>query len=44
MKIFYTYMFEGDTKYEAFEKARRAMIESEDYNDPLYWAPFIMLD
>ena len=44
MKIFYTYMFEGDTKYESFEKARRAMIESEDYNDPLYWAPFIMLD
>lgn len=44
MKIFYTYMIEGDTKYEAFEKARRAMIESEDYSDPLYWAPFIMLD
>ena len=44
MKIFYTYMIDGDTKYDAFEKARRAMIESEDYNDPLYWAPFIMLD
>ena len=44
MKIFYTYMIEGDTKYEAFEKARRSMIESKDYSDPLYWAPFIMLD
>jgi CHAT domain-containing protein len=44
MKIFYIHMIDGDTKYEAFEKARRAMIESEDYNDPLYWAPFIMLD
>lgn len=44
MKIFYTHMIDGDTKYDAFEKARRAMIESEDYNDPLYWAPFIMLD
>ena len=44
MKIFYSFMIDGDTKYEAFEKARYAMIESEDYNDPLYWAPFIMLD
>ena len=44
MKVFYSYMIAGDTKYEAFEKARRAMIESEDYNDPLYWAPFIMID
>ena len=44
MKVFYSYMIAGDTKYEAFEKARRAMIESDDYNDPLYWAPFIMID
>lgn len=44
MKIFYSCMISGDTKYEAFAKARRTMIESEDYNDPLYWAPFIMID
>ena len=44
MKVFYSYMIAGDTKYEAFKKARRAMIESDDYNDPLYWAPFIMID
>ena len=44
MKTFYSFMIAGDTKYEAFEKARNAMMQSEDYSDPLYWAPFIMLD
>ena len=44
MKIFYSHMIDGDSKYEAFEKARRAMMESDDFNDPLYWAPFIMID
>jgi len=44
MKVFYIYMSEGYTKYESFEKARDFMIDSEDFNDPLYWAPFIMLD
>lgn len=44
MKVFYIYMSEGYTKYEAFENARDFMIESEDFNDPVYWAPFIMLD
>lgn len=44
MKSFYSFMFDGHSKYEAFEMARRQMMESKDFNDPLYWAPFIMLD
>lgn len=44
MKVFYTYMSDGYSKYEAFEMARNYMIRSNDFNDPLYWAPFIMLD
>lgn len=44
MKLFYYYMISGSSKYEAFEKARNNLMESDDFNDPLYWAPFIMLD
>ena len=44
MKSFYLFMFDGLSKYDAFEKARQMMMESKDFNDPLYWAPFIMLD
>lgn len=44
MKSFYSFMFDGYSKYEAFEMAREAMMESKDFGDPLYWAPFIMLD
>lgn len=32
------------TKHEAFEAAIRDMRNSEDFSDPTYWAPFIMLD
>ncbi|MBQ7812077.1 MAG: CHAT domain-containing protein [Bacteroidales bacterium] len=44
MKIFYSYLTTGSSKYEAFDLARKALIESDDFSDPLYWAPFIMLD
>ena len=44
MKRFYKYLFDGYHKHLALEKARADLMRSEDYNDPLYWAPFIMLD
>lgn len=44
MKRFYTYYLSGKTKHESLELARKDLMQSEDYNEPLYWAPFIMLD
>jgi len=44
MQQFYTYLFKGKSKYEAFARARQDLIRSEDFNDPVYWAPFILLD
>ena len=44
MKCFYQFMYEGYSKYEAFEQARLQLMESRDFSDPLYWAPFVMLD
>ncbi len=42
MTEFYRNMASGDTKRDAFLKARDAV--REKYRDPYYWAPFIMLD
>lgn len=44
MQQFYLHLSKGKSKYEAFRRARLDMIRSEDFNDPVYWAPFIMLD
>lgn len=44
MKRFYTYLHKGKTKHESLDLARRDLIRSEDFSDPIYWAPFIMLD
>ncbi len=44
MQQFYLHLSKGKSKYEAFRCARLDMIRSEDFNDPVYWAPFIMLD
>ena len=44
MKSFYTYLFSGKTKHEALNLARADLMHSEDFSDPTYWAPFIMLD
>ena len=44
MKRFYTYLFDGKTKHEALIRARADMMNSTDFSDPVYWAPFIMLD
>ena len=44
MKLFYTYLFAGNSKHESLELARKDFMNSPDYNHPLYWAPFILLD
>lgn len=44
MKLFYTYLFSGKTKHESLELTRKDFMNSPDFNHPLYWAPFIMLD
>lgn len=42
MTTFYSNLFEGDSKHSAFMKAQGAV--RTQYDDPYYWAPFIMLD
>lgn len=44
MQQFYTYLSRGKSKYESFNRARQDMIKSKDFSDPVYWAPFILLD
>lgn len=44
MKYFYTHLIDGKSKHQSLELARKALRNSKDFNDPLYWAPFIMLD
>lgn len=42
MSVFYRALFAGKTKYEAFKSAQKQV--RDIYEDPYYWAPFIMLD
>ncbi len=42
MTEFYKYLMSGDSKREAFGKARASV--REKYKDPYYWTPFVMLD
>ena len=44
MQQFYSYLGKGKSKYASFNHARQDMIKSKDFNDPVYWAPFILLD
>ena len=44
MMRFYTHLIAGKTKHEALDLARYDLMHSPDFNDPFYWAPFIMLD
>ena len=43
-KYLFTYLNKGKTKRVAFELAIRDMRNSREFRDPVYWAPFIMLD
>lgn len=40
----FTHLIAGKTKHEALDLARYDLMHSPDFNDPFYWAPFIMLD
>ena len=42
MKSFYEELLITGDKYKSFRKAQR--IVHDKYNDPYYWASFIMLD
>jgi len=42
MTTFYENLFSGASKHDAFTKAQMAV--RKEYDDPYYWAPFIMLD
>ena len=44
MKRFYTYLQAGKTKHESLDRARADLMRSDDFSEPFYWAPFIMLD
>lgn len=44
MMRFYTHLIAGKTMHEALDLARYDLMHSPDFNDPFYWAPFIMLD
>ena len=44
MTEFYRNLLSGKTKREAFNMAQKAIKIKEKYEDPYYWAAFIMLD
>lgn len=44
MKHFYSYLCEGKSKHQSLELARKELMSSKEFSDPVYWAPFIMLD
>lgn len=44
MSKFYTYLFAGDTKLQALERAKRDVRAVRVYSDPMYWAAFVLLD
>lgn len=45
MERFYSnWLIGGMNEYEALESARRTLRESEQWNQPRFWAPFILLD
>ena len=43
-KSLFTHLDEGRTKRDAFELTIKDMRNSKEFRDPVYWAPFIMLD
>ena len=43
-KSLFSHIEKSKTKHAAFEAAIKDLKDSEDFSDPAYWAPFIMLD
>ena len=44
MKSFYQELMEGQTKRHAFINAQKRLREFKEFDNPFYWASFIMLD
>ena len=44
MSEFYKHLLCGDSKIEALKKAQRYVREQDGFEDPYYWAGFILLD
>lgn len=46
MTEFYKNIYAGQSKYQSFTSAQRTLrtIENGKYNEPVYWAAFVMLD
>lgn len=43
MVDFYNYLFSGKSKAEALQQAKLKMINESKYNNPYFWAPFILI-
>ena len=44
MTYFYQHLLEGDSKRQAFDKAKAEVRKDSRYSNPHFWAAFIMLD
>ena len=44
MSTFYKYLTKGKSKHQSFMKAQDYLRKTKEFNDPIYWAAFIMLD
>ena len=44
MTYFYQHLLEGDSKRQAFDKAKAEVRKDPRYSNPHFWAAFVMLD
>ena len=43
MRIFYQHLSRGEMASEALDQAMKAMRNSKEFDDPRYWAPFVLI-
>ena len=43
MRIFYQHLSRGEMASEALDQAMKAMRNSKEFNDPRFWAPFVLI-
>ena len=43
MRSFYYHLAEGRSASESLNQAIKFMRESDEYSDPKYWAPFVLI-
>lgn len=46
MSKFYAYLLDGNSKFDSLRMAQKSVRSYENgrFNDPKYWAPFILID